>query len=377
VSIHLSSEQAPLPEIPLPEMETPSRIGRAIALFDESGCDALLVTKRENISYLTGFSGSSSLLLITRDEVVFTTDGRYRDQSCSELALAGVEASVTIGNLESQIDAITRAASSTDRLGLEASDVSWAFFCQISGTRSLEPVATSGLVESMRAIKDVGEVARIAQACAIADCALDEVKPRLLERPSESEFAAELEYAMRVHGASGASFETIVASGPNSALPHMRPTNRKIGDGDFVVIDFGAIVDGYHSDMTRTFVIGEPNALQFEQIHAVALAQQAGVDALAPGVSGAEVDGICRRVLESRGFGESFIHGTGHGVGREIHEAPSVGARATDILRKGMVVTVEPGAYLPESGGVRIEDTLEVTEDGARPLTRSTKDYQL
>lgn len=362
---------------PLPAMETESRIGRAIALFEASGCDALLVTKMENIGYLTGFSGSSALLLLTRGEAVFTTDGRYRDQASSELDQAGVAAQIIVGNVTSQLEAISRASASVMRLGLESAHVSWSFFTRLSNELNVELLPTSGLIESLRAIKDAGEVARIERACAIADLALAGMKERLLESPSESEFAAELEYSMRMHGSSGVSFETIVASGPNSALPHMRPTNRKIASGDLVVIDFGAIVDGYHSDMTRTFMIGSPSAHQLAQIQAVALAQQAGVDALAPGVTGAEVDGTCRKVLEASGFGEFFTHGTGHGVGREIHEAPSVGARAPDILRKGMVVTVEPGAYLPESGGVRIEDTLVMTEHGARPLTLSTKDYQL
>lgn len=364
-------------DVPLPDMETSSRIGRAIALFDASACDALLVTKMENIAYLTGFSGSSALLLLTRDEVVFTTDGRYRDQASSELEQAGVDANVTIGNVSSQLEAIARMSVSVARLGLESAHVPWSFFTRLSSELSAELVPTSGLIESLRVIKDAGEVERIERACAIADLALGEVKRRLLEGPSESEFAAELEYAMRLHGSSGASFETIVASGLNSALPHMRPTSRKIASGDLVVVDFGAIVDGYHSDMTRTFVIDEPSASQLAQIQAVALAQQAGVDALAPGVTGAMVDGTCRKLLETSGFGAFFTHSTGHGVGREIHEAPSVGAKAPDILRKGMVVTVEPGAYLPESGGVRIEDTLVMTDDGARPLTLSTKDYQL
>lgn len=366
-----------LRDIPLANMETSARIGRAITLFDVHHCDALLVTKMENIAYLTGFSGSSAFLLLTRGEVVLTTDGRYRDQASSELEQVGVEANVTIGNISFQLETIARTCASVTRLGLESAHVPWSFFTRLSSELNAELVPTSGLIESLRVIKDVGEVARIERACAIADLALGEAKQRLLDGPTESEFAAELEYAMRMHGSSAASFETIVASGPNSALPHMRPTSRKIASGDLVVIDFGAIVDGYHSDMTRTFVIDAPSASQRAQIQAVALAQQAGVDALAPGVTGASVDGTCRKVLDASGFGEFFTHGTGHGVGREIHEAPSVGAKAPDILRKGMIVTVEPGVYLPESGGVRIEDTLVMTDDGARPLTLSTKDYQL
>jgi len=182
---------------------------------------------------------------------------------------------------------------------------------------------------------------------------------------------------MRQMGSSGASFETIVASGPNSALPHARPTPRTIVPGDLVVVDFGAIVDGYHSDATRTFVIGEPTTHQRSQITAVIEAQAEGSAAVAPDVAALTIDRVCRHRLEERGYGEYFTHGTGHGVGLEIHEAPAVGSGTTDSLKEGMVVTVEPGAYLPGSGGVRIEDTLVVTDDGARSLTKSTKDYQL
>ncbi len=361
----------------MPEMETALRLGRLVALLEDAGCDAILVTKLENIAYLTGFSGSAAMLCLTRNEALLTTDGRYRDQAQGELERSRVDARIVVGNVAAQFEAISRSLDAATRLGLESAHLPWSLATRLSGEFEAALVPTSGLVESLRVIKDPGEVARIERACAIADAALDETKRCLLESPSESEYAAELEYAMRIHGSSGASFATIVASGVNSALPHMRPTDRKIAQGDLVVVDFGAIFDGYHSDMTRTFVIGAPSARQIEQIQAVALAQQAGVDALLPGVTGAEVDAICRGVLEASGFGESFTHGTGHGVGREIHEAPSVGARAPDILRKGMVVTVEPGAYLPESGGVRIEDTLVLTGDGARPLTHATKDYLL
>jgi Xaa-Pro aminopeptidase len=199
----------------------------------------------------------------------------------------------------------------------------------------------------------------------------------LTEGPTETEFAAELEYAMRDGGGQGPSFETIIASGPNSAMPHARPTDRVVRGGDLVVVDFGTIVDGYRSDMTRTFSVGEPSGELAHLVAAVATAQALGVAAVVGGTSGSVVDGAARASLTEAGYGEVFLHSTGHGVGLDIHEAPSVAASATDILAAGSVVTVEPGAYLAGRAGVRIEDTLLVTDSGCRPLTMSTKDYIL
>jgi Xaa-Pro aminopeptidase len=206
---------------------------------------------------------------------------------------------------------------------------------------------------------------------------LAQVKERLVAGPTESEFAADLEYEMRRRGSDGPSFETIVASGPNSAMPHARPSARRIDEGDLVVVDFGATIDGYHSDMTRTFVVGDLDPRLQDLVDAVAASQRAGLAAVGPTATGGEVDGASRESLVAAGLGELFLHSTGHGVGLEIHEAPAVAPGATDILPIGAVVTVEPGAYLAGRGGVRIEDTVVVTERGSRSLTKSTKDYLL
>ena len=353
------------------------RLSRSKLLLGANGCDAMLVTKLANIAYLTGFTGSAAILLITRDRAVLATDGRYKDQAPEQLAGAMVDAEIVIGGGQKQLDDLAIAAQGCARLGLEEREVSWSLLDRVTRSFSAEIVRTTGLIEGLRSIKDEGEIARIALACEIADRALEEVKHRLGEEPTESEFAAELEFAMRRLGSTGASFETIVASGTNSALPHARPTQRTITEGDFVVVDFGAMVGGYHSDMTRTFVVGAPTQEQRDHYEAVLVAQQAGVDAVGPGILASEVDRACREALIEHNLGEYFTHGTGHGVGREIHEAPSVGSGVTDSLSVGMVVTVEPGVYLAGTGGVRIEDTLVVTNDGARPLTTSTKDYLL
>jgi Xaa-Pro aminopeptidase len=230
-------------------------------------------------------------------------------------------------------------------------------------------------------VKDAGEVDRMARAAAIADRALGAVLPLLAEvsaagrELTESQFAAALDHAMREGGAEDRAFETIVASGENSAKPHARPGPRVIGPGDPVVVDFGAMFDGYRSDMTRTFCVGGPPTGQLAEVfEVVARSQSLGVARVEPGVTTGSVDLACREAIAASGWAERFEHGTGHGVGLDIHEGPSVGPGSTAILEPGTVVTVEPGVYLPGTGGVRIEDTLVVTEHGSRSLTLFPKD---
>jgi Xaa-Pro aminopeptidase len=363
--------------VSLPPLAISGRVTRLASALEAAGCDALVVTKLENIRYLTGFSGSAAVLVVTPSSTLLTTDGRYRDQSKEQLAEAGVDAEIAVGSGTQQLAAIATLVGASAKVGLEASNVTWAGMKRYAAAIPGELVATNGLVERLRVVKDAGEQARIEAACDIADAALESVKHLLAEGPTETEFAAELEFAMRNAGGQGPAFETIVASGPNSAMPHARPTDRVVTAGDIVVVDFGAIVDGYRSDMTRTFSVGEPSEEDARLVRAVAEAQAIGVAAVVPGASGSAVDDASRASLSKAGYGEVFLHSTGHGVGLDIHEAPAVAAGATDILTIGTVVTVEPGAYLAGRAGVRIEDTLLVTDSGCRPLTKSTKDYIL
>jgi len=359
-------------------MDTAGRVPRLRRRFDEAGCDALLVTRMVNIRYLTGFTGSAALLLVLPDDLVFVTDGRYRDQSATELDQAGVGARIEIGlTSDRQRDHVHAAASGVARLGLEARAVSWAQQRRYAGEwfPGTELVATEGVVEELRQVKDVGEVERVAEACAIADAALAKVRHRLAEAPTEQELALELDFEMRHGGASGPSFDTIVASGPNGAKPHHRPSARRIQAGELVVIDFGAIVDGYCSDMTRTICVGEPASdVARRMVEVVTVSQQAGVDAVRAGAEGKAVDDACRSVIADAGWADAFLHSTGHGVGLEIHEDPRVASTSPDTLATGHVVTVEPGVYLAEHGGVRIEDTVVVTDEGCRVLTNAPKD---
>jgi len=359
----------------LPAMDVASRASGARDAVAAAGCDALLVTRLVNIRWLTGFTGSAALLLVLPDELVFTTDGRYGEQSERQLAAAGVEARRTVAGAEGQKQAVLAAAAGLEKLGLEAEAVTWGQHRRYDADwfPDAELVATDALVDRLRQTKDAGEVARIEAACAVADAALASVRHRLLEQPTEAEFGLELDTAMRRLGADGTSFETIIAAGPNGAMPHHRPGTRRIVEGDLVVIDFGCIVDGYCSDMTRTLMVGEPTATQARMLEVVAASQQAGVEAVAAGVDVAAVDKACRDIIDEAGWGEAFSHSTGHGVGLEIHEDPRVAATGAATLAPGAVVTVEPGVYLPEHGGVRIEDTVVVTSDGCRPLTLAPK----
>lgn len=358
-------------------MDVAERLPRLRERLEAAGCDGLVVTNLTNVRYLSGFSGSAGTLLVLPDEVVLLTDGRYQVQAGEQLAASGLEARIEIGQLPEQQAAGASAGKGVDRLGLEAGSVTWeqqrAFAADWFPDEEL--VATTGLVEELRRTKDAGEVARIEAAADIADRALARVLPLLVGRPTESEVAAELEHEMRRLGASGPSFATIVASGPNGAKPHARPSDRAVEGGELVVIDFGALVDGYHSDMTRTVCVGEPRDPTLQRmVEVVAASQAAGVAAVRAGADARRIDDVCREVIEDAGWGDAFVHGTGHGVGLDIHEPPILSKTATATIDAGFVVTVEPGVYLPELGGVRIEDTVLVTADGCRPLTHAPKD---
>ena len=360
----------------LAPMDVAGRADRLQVALDGAEVDALLVTNLTNVHYLTGFTGSAALLLVSSSGLTFVTDGRYGQQAEAQLAAAGVAATIEVSSI-GQKDLVTGAVASTGvtRLGLEADAVTW------SAQRTyaehwfpeLELVPTTGLVAGLRLHKDDGELARITAACAVADAALAEVRHRLAERPTEVEFGLELDAAMRRRGADDVSFETIVASGPNGARPHHRPSHRPVVEGDLVVIDFGALVDGYHSDMTRTVMVGPPTPTQSRMYDVVVEAQAAGVAAVADGVEAKAVDDACRAVIDRAGWLDAFLHGTGHGVGLDIHEDPRVGQTSTATLTDRCVVTVEPGVYLPDHGGVRIEDTVVVTRDGCRPVTLTHK----
>ncbi len=340
----------------------------------EHAADALAVTNLTNVRWLTGFTGSNASVALLPDRLVLVTDGRYRERAADELAAAGVDGEVVTGfTRDEQHDVLVAQFDGIECVGAEADSLTHTRWASLE--RDLRLVAADGVIEDCRRSKDPGEIARIAEACRCADAALGEVAPMLGDGMTEADVRMELEYRMRRHGADGPSYDTIVASGPNhAARPHHEAGRRMIVEGDTVVIDVGALVEGYHSDMTRSYVIGDPSEQQAE-IYALLLEiQLAGLAAVAAGTPARDVDAACRNMIADAGYADWFPHSVGHGVGLLIHEDPFESPSSTSELRAGDVVTVEPGLYRVGFGGFRIEDLVEVTETGCRILTASPKD---
>ncbi|RVW03432.1 M24 family metallopeptidase [Rhodococcus spongiicola] len=362
---------------------TSARRSKLREALRDRGLDALLVTDLLNIRYLTGFTGSNAALLVSaadetdaEDHTVISTDGRYLVQVAEQVPDLRAEIARASGRKLLEL----ALASGIGKLGFESHVVTvdqhavWS-----DAADGIVFVRTPHIVEELREVKDESEIELLRRACAVADRALADLVQRGGLRPgrTEREVGRELESLMFDHGADGISFETIVAAGANSAIPHHRPTGAVLQSGDFVKLDFGAQVGGYHSDMTRTYVLERAASWQRDLYDLVARAQAAGCAALAPGVDVGSVDSSARAVIDDAGYGDLFLHGLGHGVGLEIHEAPGIGKLGTGTLLRGAVVTVEPGVYLSGRGGVRIEDTLVVREQEPELLTLTSKDLAI
>jgi len=353
---------------------------RLAARLAADGLDALLVSDLVNVRYLSGFSGSNAALLVFAGDTptVLATDSRYRTQAARQSPDVETVIERACGRHlvgRAVADGATRIGFESNVVTVDGADV---LARALDDHPAAELVRASGRVEALREIKDAGEIALLRLACEAADAALAELVAGGGLRPgrTEREVGRQLEALMLEHGADGPSFETIVATGANSAIPHHRPTDAVLASGDFVKIDFGALV-GYHSDMTRTFVLEAAADWQLEIYDLVAASQRAGRDALDIGTELRDVDGAARQVIVDAGYGEYFGHGLGHGVGLQIHEAPGINSAAAGTLLAGSVVTVEPGVYLPDRGGVRIEDTLVVGERSPELLTRFPKELAI
>jgi Xaa-Pro aminopeptidase len=349
-----------------------SRRNALLERCEELEIDALLISRLPNVRYLTGFSGSSACVLLGSADAVFLTDGRYGEQSRHEVP--DLPRVATTGSMVAAIrEHVERFG--IHRLGFEKHAVTVE---QLERWQhALDGVGLIGVgdeVERQRWTKDADELARLRSAQEATDRAFEQVLDALVVGVTERQAATQLERELARHGADGTAFDPIVAFGEHAAEPHHRPCHRALAEGDVIKMDFGATVDGYHTDMTRTVAFGEP-APELRKIHdLVAAAQQAGIDALHPGASAGDVDRAARSVIEDAGYGDAFSHGLGHGVGLEIHEGPSLRRDGDDLIPAGTVVTVEPGVYLPGLGGVRIEDVIEVTEDGSGPLGIATRE---
>lgn len=332
--------------------------------------DAFLVSNMQNWRFVSGFTGDAGTLLITRDEAIIFTDSRYTEQAEQEAPDYTVIKTVVEKNvLKETIDKIR-----ISRIAFEKDYVTYSRWEKLKETLSgQELIGVSGWVEELRAVKSEKEAEYIAKAQSIADEAFGRLLPSIKPGVREIDLALELEFTMRKLGSDGIAFPFIVVSGVRSSLPHGVPTSKQLEPGDFVTLDFGARYNGYCSDMTRTVVVGPVSDKHREIYDVVLRAQLAALEVIRPGIMAREVDLAGRRVIEEAGYGEYFGHGIGHGVGLNVHERPSVGKTSEDVLQPGMIITVEPGIYIPGFGGVRIEDLVLVTEDGKNNLTASEK----
>jgi len=354
-------------------MDYETRIKRLQTELPE-GVDAVYVSNLPNVRYLCGFTGSNGVLVVGRDGAWFLTDGRYRTQAAEEVTGAEVEVYALPDQLGAALARIASTLGSA-RVGFEAEHVAAAAAERLGESfPGCELVATSGVVEGMRRVKEPEELERIRAAAELADAGLAYVLGLVRPGISERELAIQLESHMRLAGAEAVSFPAIVAAAERSALPHAHPTDKAVEEGRFLLFDLGCVVDGYCSDLTRTVVVGRADAEHREVYELVAAAQQSGLNALGPGRTGAEVDAAARDVIADAGRGEAFGHSLGHGVGIEIHEAPTLRSTSRDVLEPGHVVTVEPGVYLPGFGGVRIEDLTVVTASGHELLSHAPKE---
>jgi Xaa-Pro aminopeptidase len=354
-------------------MRPTQRLQTLSATLPKLRVDYFLITHLPNVRYLCGFTGSAGALLVGGGEPVFFTDGRYTEQAHVEVIGARVL-------IEKKPPSLAAAEwlkrKRAGKLGIEGGHLTVSAEARLHALLPkpwrLQP--TSGVVERQRMIKDAGESELLRKAVNLASILFRPMLKNIRSGILETAIAAKLEYAARQAGASGMAFDTIVAAGPRSALPHGRASTTPIPRRGFVVLDFGVILAGYCSDMTRTVAVGRPSAKERGWYDAVFEAQLAGIAAVRPGVTAGEVDEAARKVLKQNKLGKYFTHSTGHGVGLEIHESPRLAAGETTVLESGMVLTIEPGVYVPGQGGVRIEDMILVTKTGCEVLTPTTKE---
>jgi len=358
-------------------MNASTRIASLRLKLQERGFDAFIARDVSNVTYLTGFDGvwdsePSSLILVTASRICVLTDSRFREAATAAATDSDIEVIIASASVWTAAADIVRQTGASG-IAVEAS-LPWSLVEQIREQIPVPITPVADWVEDLRVVKDAEEIARTAAAQALTDRAFDHILGYVQEGMTETRISLELEFFMRAQGSEGVAFDPIVASGPNSALPHAKPGSRCVQRGDFLKMDFGARIGGYCADMTRTVVVGTASEQQRDIYAAVLSANLAGIAAVAGGRLGTEIDAAAREVIAAAGYGERFGHGLGHGVGLDIHEAPSVGPRGTGPVPEGSIITIEPGIYIPGLGGVRIEDLIVVESDRARVLTRSTKD---
>lgn len=354
------------------------RVKKLQEKISQLGLDGIIIGSKANYSYLSGFTGSNATLIISLKEAPFiVTDFRYLEQVKNQCPQFIVVDQGKTGHLKTVITKIRELG--LKKVGFEADHVSYKDYKSLTKEGSdIEWVETQQIIETMRQVKDKSELEKLAKAESIGDLAFQKIIPFIETHwktgLTENEIAFEIESIMRQNGASGLSFDTIVATGAKSALPHAEPSDDVIKKGDLVVMDFGCVYEGYCSDMTRTIAIGEVSEKQKEIYKIVLEAQKCALKDMKPGMTGQEIDALARDYIQSAGYGDYFGHSLGHSVGLEIHEEPRCSATSKTKIEPKMVVTVEPGIYIPNLGGVRIEDMVVMTETGIRNLTHSPKE---
>ncbi|MBF8807667.1 MAG: aminopeptidase P family protein [Enterococcus lacertideformus] len=347
------------------------RVEKLRKKMQEENLDSFLVTSPYNLRYLTNFTGTTGLAVITLEKAFFITDFRYTEQATVQAQ--GFEIIKNVGPSFEEVAGLVHNEG-LHALAFEETTISFLEYSVLEEIINAQLVPVSGIIEELREVKDEEEIAIIEKACSIADMAYDHILKMIQPGMTEIEVANQLDFYMRSLGASNVSFDTIVASGLRSAMPHGVASKKVIEQGDLITLDFGCYYEGYVSDMTRTFAIGDPGE-QLKEIYQIVLdAQRAVLEVAKPGVTGKQLDAIARDYISKHGYGEAFGHSTGHGIGLEIHEGPNVSIRADKQFVPGNIITDEPGIYLPGIGGVRIEDDLLITSNGNRVLTHSPKD---
>jgi len=336
--------------------------------FSKHGIDGILITSPYNRRYISNFTGTAGVVLISQDKAQFITDFRYIEQATKQCE--GFEIIKFTGSIPEEVSAQAKSLG-INKLGFEEEDLTYSSFRVFEKAVDAELVPISGIVEKLRLIKSEAEIKILKEAADIADAAFRHILDFLRPGKTELEVANELEFFMRKAGATSSSFDTIVASGTRSALPHGVASEKVIEKGDIVTMDYGAYYKGYASDITRTVAVGEPDAKLKEIYQIVLEAQLRGMAGFKPGMTGREADALTRDYITEKGYGEYFGHSTGHGIGLEIHEGPALSMRSDIVLEPGMVVTCEPGIYIPGLGGVRIEDDTLITKDHNEALTHS------
>jgi Xaa-Pro aminopeptidase len=339
--------------------------------LQEQNIDGILITNGYNRRYMTGFTGTAGVAIVSQNDAVFITDFRYTEQAAAQVQdfrIVKHEATI-IEEIATQVNNM-----GIKLLGFEKDTVSFGTYELYKSKIQADLVPISGLIEKIRLIKTQQEINIIKVACEIADHAFTHILNFIKPGKTELEVSNELEFFMRKQGATQSSFDIIVASGLRSALPHGVATNKVIEKGDFVTLDYGALYNGYISDITRTVAVGEPSEKLVDMYNAVLGSQLLALEKVGPGLTGIQADAIARNYLTEKGYGEAFGHSLGHGIGLEVHESPGLSMRSETVLEPGMAVTIEPGVYLPEIGGVRIEDDILITENGNELLTHSSKE---